>query len=318
MATPYVTPSMISNAPTGIAWEIIPFPQATDDEQLAEQYNICWRATGMVDAYCNQILRSTVDTELISGPDYRFTIEQHTGNARIIMSRWPITEVVQVAVAPNVFPRSWTVLPAGYAEAEAPPIGIYGSSSPSAAGDGGQAINIGGGYLNWGLGRRGYRVSTTHLNGWPHASLTEPASLGDMTVNVDDVTGFGVTDTTGWTGAAAFVYDGGSTETIACTATTAITPLIVPLGTTAVQAGPGTLTLASGLRFDHPVGTVISALPQNVLWATILACTIQALEAGITAVSIQNIPGSTTTGGQGTMALETEYKDQLRNYRRTI
>lgn len=317
MATPYVTPSMISNAPTGIAWDIIPFPQATNEQQLAEQYNMCWRATGMVDAYCNQILRATVDTEPLSGPDYRITIEQHTGNARIILSRWPVTEVLQVAVAGNTFPRQWVTVPAGYYEPEFPIIGVYGTSAPSAAGDGGQTMYLGGGYLNWHLGRRGYRVSATYLNGWPHTSLLADANVGDRMISVDDVTGFGITDVTGWTGASAFVYDGGNTETITATATSAEVPLVLPFGGT-VQSGPGSVNLASPLAFAHAAGTVVSAMPQNILWATILATTVQALEAGITAVTIQNIPGSATVGGQGISGLDLEYKAQLRNYRRTV
>lgn len=317
MATPYVTPEMIINAPTGIAWDIIPFPQAQEPQQLAEQYNMCWRATGIIDAYCNQVLRATVDTEPLSGPDYRITIEQYTGNARIILSRFPVTEVLQVAISGNTFPRQWTVVPGGYYEPEYPPVGVYGTSAPSAAGDGGQTMYLGGGYVNWALGRRGFRGSFTYLNGWPHTSLIVDADVGDQTVTVDDVTGFGITDSTGWTGASAFIYDGGLTETVTCTSTSAETPLMLPFGGTA-QAGPGTLTLASPLANPHATGIVISAMPQNILWATVLATTVQALEAGITAVTIQNIPGSATVGGQGIMELQQEYKAELRNYRRMI
>jgi hypothetical protein len=42
---------------------------------LAEQTNICWRASGIIDNYCNQVLRATVDTEYLSGPNYRVTVQ---------------------------------------------------------------------------------------------------------------------------------------------------------------------------------------------------------------------------------------------------
>ena len=64
--------------------------------------------------YTNQVLRATIDWEHVSGPDYRLTVQNGTGNGRIILSRWPILSILCVQVAPNaVFPRQWTSLPAG-------------------------------------------------------------------------------------------------------------------------------------------------------------------------------------------------------------
>lgn len=310
MATPYITPSMITNAPTGIAWNIIPFPKATTAQQLAEQTNICWRATGIVDNFCNQVLRATADTEYYNGPDYRVTVQQ-TGNGRIVLQRWPVLQVLQVSISPNAsFPRQWTTLPALNFDIEHPIIGVYGSSTPSAAGDGGQAVLIAPGFINWNLGRNGWRIAISYLNGWAHTSLTSSATAGVTTLNVDDVTAF--------TGASAFVYDGASSETITVSTVSAISPLTLPIGTATVPAGPGTLTLSSPLTNSHPVGTVVSALPQDVMWAAILAATTQALESGIDAITIQNIPGSTTVGGHGITELTTQYEVILGPYRRTV
>lgn len=310
-ATPYITPQMLTNAPTGISWTIIPFPKSSSQEQLEEQTNICWRATGIVDAYCNQVLRATVDTERLSGPDFRVTVQQATGNARIILQRWPVTEILAVQTAANaVFPRQWTAVPSGYYDIEYPIVGLYGSSAPSAAGEGGQSIVVAPGYLDWGLGRRGYLASVSYVNGWPHTALTANASTNATTISVDDVTGFA--------GASAFVYDGASTETITVTSVTATTPLTLPNGGGTAQAGPGTLTLSTPLTAAHSRGVVVSSLPQDILWATVLAAATQALESGITAVSIQNIPGSQTVGGHGIEALTTQYKEILTPYRRVI
>jgi hypothetical protein len=301
---------MIVNAPTGISWSIIPFPGAKNAQQLAEQTNICWRATGMVDAWCNQVLRATVDTERLNGPDFRLTIQDSTGNARLMLSRWPITSVLQVAISPNTFPRTWQVVPSGYFEVERPPVDAYGSTAPTSAGDGGQSVLVGGGYVDWGNGREGYTTATSYLNGWAHSSLTAASTLGATTITVDDVTSM--------TGSRVFIYDGAETETVTVSSVTANSNFSLPYGTNTVAAGPGTLTLSSGTLYPHGAGAVVSALPQAVLWATVLACTLQALESGITAVSVQNLPGSQTTGGQGLTALEQEFRTILAPYRRVI
>lgn len=301
---------MIVSAPTGISWSIIPFPKATTAQQLAEQTNMCFRATGMVNAYCNQILKSTVDTERLQGPDYRLTIQTGPGNGRLLLSRWPITQVLQIAVSPNTFPRQWTIVPSGYYDVERPPIDGYGSTSPTGTGDGGQGVLLAPGYVNWGGGRQGFSVSTTYLNGWPHSSLTASCTTGATTLTIDDVTAM--------TGARVFLYDGAQTEQIIISSVTANQNEMLPYGTNTYPAGPGTVTLATPTMFPHTAGCVFSAIPQDILWATILATTIQALESGITAVSIQNLPGSQTVGGQGIAALEQEYKSLLNPYRRVI
>lgn len=310
--TPYVTPAMLVNAPTGVAWDIIPYPQALAQLQLEEQYNICQRATGLVDNFCNQVLRATVDTEYLTGPDFRVTVQQSTGVVRAILQRWPVLQVLACSVSANsVFPRQWTTLPSGMYDVENPIIGLYGTSAPSAAGEGGQSIYISPGYADWSLGRKGYRFAISYLNGWPHTSLTGNALAGSTSLSVDDVTAF--------TGASATVYDGSTTEVVQVLSVTASTNLVLPVSGTAVPAGPGTLTISSpGLVNPHSSGTVVSALPQDIVWATILAATAQALESGIDAITIQNVPGSQTVGGHGVQELQTEYEVILAPYKRVI
>lgn len=314
--TPYVVPSMIVNAPTGISWSIIPFPKATTQQQLSEQYNMCYRATSIVDGVVNQIFRSTVDTEVRSGPgDYRVSMEQATGNIRWILSRYPITSILAAQVSPNSFPRQWTQVPASMMDVENPVIGMYGSSSPGGSGTaGGQSILISAGFAGWSRGRNGFRLSASYENGWPHAGITSNVTAGATTIQVDDVTGFA--------GAAVVIYDGAQTERVTVTSVSATTPLTLPNGGGTAPAGPGTLTLSAGTTFSHAGGTpstvVITAIPADVLWATILATTAQALEAGITSISIQNIPGSLTQGGHGVSDIKTEYELILEPYKRVI
>ena len=144
------------------------------------------------DNYCNQTLRATIDTELLHGPDFRVTVGPAGGgsyptpywgsagfNARIILARWPVLEVTNVQTCPNsVFPRQWTALPKGYYEPEIPPIGIYGSNSPGASAQGGQAIIVAPGYINWQYGRNGWAVLVTYMNGWPHTEISSPVLAG--------------------------------------------------------------------------------------------------------------------------------------------
>lgn len=315
MATPYVTPAMIVNAPTGIAWSIIPFPKASTEAQLAEQTNICWRATAMVDGYVNQVFRSTIDNEVQQGPNYYITVDNNTGQIRWILTRSPVTEILAVQTSPNTLPPQWTQVTQGQWRIDQPVLGVYGSyASGGSGGSGGQTIYVGAGWGGWWLGRNGYLVAASYLNGWPHAGLLESASASTTSLYVDDVTGMA--------GATVTIYDGADTETAQVVSVSAVSNTTLPNGGGSVPAGPGTLTLASATTFAHaggnPASVVVSALPGDVLWATILASTVQALESGITAVTIQNLPGSQTVGGHGIDALEIQYQEILRPYRRVI
>lgn len=317
IATPYVTPDIIHNAPTGISWSIIPFPKATTADQLAEQQNICWRATTIVDGFCNQALRATIDNEQRSGPgDFRINIDQATGNTRWILSRWPVTEILAIQISSNAaIPRQWQQVPPSRADIENPVIGVYGSDVPSGSGGaGGQSIIIAPGFSGWALGRNGFRYACSYINGWPHSGLMQDALVGATTITVDDVTGFA--------GASAFIYDGSSTEVISVLSVTADNLLTLPNGGGTVPAGPGTLTLKTPLLFDHnggnPATVLVTSLPSDVIWAATLAATTQALDAGITSVSIQNLPGSQTVGGHGIEDLMDQYKELLTPYQRVI
>src|SRR6185437_2544189 len=118
--SPYISPETLTSAPTGIDWTGIPVgDDITAAENVNEQWNMIRRATDRVDGYCNQIMRATLDTELLHGPDYRVTVGPASGgmvpspywggsnatNARIILARCPVLEVTNVQVSPNALPR---------------------------------------------------------------------------------------------------------------------------------------------------------------------------------------------------------------------
>lgn len=288
--TPYVTPDQLAaNAwPVGVDFTSIPPGRTVSpDQKLSALAQICMSASTEADGHLNMPLRATAPTEMFHGPgDFRVNVQNGARTGRIVCQRGPILAVTNVQTAPNaVFPRQWTTLPSGYYEPEYPVMGMYGSQAPSGAGQGGQAVIIAPGYVNWCLGRYGYAIKVSYTAAWPHTSLTAAATKGATTVSVDDCTAWGPL-VTGGNGTAGVVYDAaeGTQEAVTCTAASATT-------------GPGTLTLAAGLAYAHAAGVMVSSLPTDAIWATVHFCAAMALARGATTTSIQTQPGR---GGGGT------------------
>lgn len=304
---------MVVNAPTGVPWEIVPSPGADNASQFAELTNVCWRATSIVDTYCNQVLRATVDSEQMTGPGApRVGHQPGTCNGLLVMRRWPVTQVLAIQTSSNrTFPRAWTTVPAGQYEVEHPLINLYTDAASATGPDGGASIVVAPGYIPpLSCGRNSTRLLVSYTNGWPHTSLTQPATVGATVLHVDDVTGF--------TGVSAFAYDGAQTETASVLSVAATTPLNLPNGVGTAQTGPGTITLSSPLAHPHGAGVVVSALPANVIWAAALAAASQALEAGFTSISVQNLGGSLTEGGHGVADLQSAYEWLLEPFARRM
>jgi hypothetical protein len=302
---------MLQAWPVGVDYTTIPpDTSATAATKSAAVYNICRSASAQVNGYVTFPLRSVINVEYLDGPDYRATVQNSTGVGRLIMQRWPVTQIVGVSVSPAAaFPRQWTALPSGSWDIEVPILGSYGSNTPSSSGEGGQAVLIAPGYLNWCNGRWGTRVQVTYIHGWPHSEITANVDSGAGSLTVGDITGFG--PASGSTvGAEATVYDvTGGQESVKVTAATPTS------GTT--QAGPGTLTLAASLTYAHAAGILISALPSHALWATALFAGADALTRGATATQLRSATGG---GGPPTGAeeLKNEAEVLLHSFRRTI
>lgn len=282
MPAPYVTPEVLTQAVTGISWDTIPARNSTVAQRNSELWNICNRASAMVDAEVNQRLRATLSTEEFLGPDYRVTVRSSTNAVNVLLSRKPVLEVVSGRWAYANPPLSWQDIPANAFVVNQPSPGIYGTvPGIGDAGESGQSITLGGGYVTWWNGRNGMFLSVTYVAGYPHCILTAPATAGSMTVTVDDCTGW--FRSSGPPGATAPVYDAGNEETIGCAGTT-------------VTAGPGTLLLNAPLSFDHPAGTLISAMPAQIMQAAILFAVSQALVRGATATGVQSLTGTVIHG----------------------
>jgi hypothetical protein len=284
--SPYITPEMLITAPTGISWSTIPAGSGvTPAMRIAEQTNLCARATAQADKYCNQLLRATLDTEIVRGPNFRATIQVGSRNGRIILSRWPVTGIVNVmTAAANQWPHQWITVPTGLYEPEVPVLGIYGSSAPSDAAEGGQAIIVAPGVINWGSGRQGTILQVQYYNGWPHTGMTVNSTAGDTTIQVDDCTAWAITTPfSNVTGAIGTFFDSGQQE-------------VATVTQTSVTTGPGTLTLALPLTYAHQAGTLFSTIPQSVTWGCILFAAAMALARGATSTTVQSIPGGAGGG----------------------
>lgn len=313
VGTPYITPAVLENSPTGVSWQIIPEPGALPEAVQAELTNVCWRATSIVDTYCAQVLRATVDNEFLTGPGApRVGLEPGTCNGRLIMRRWPVIDVLAILTSRNrSWPRSWTPVPSGDFEVSHPLLNAVADAASATAPDGGWSITVAPGYIpSLACGRNSTRVQVSYTNGWPHTSLTAQANAGASTLQVDDVTG--------WAGVSGFAYDGAQTETLAVTSVSAASPQQLPNGAGTAQAGPGTITLASPLAYQHAAGTMVSALPANVIWASALAAAAQAMEGGIVSITIQSMPGTEASSGSGAADLKAEYELLLDPFRRIV
>lgn len=318
---PYLSPLTLQSAPTGIDWTTItPWDDATPAMNQNEIWNMCARATAKVDGYCNQTLRATVDTELLHGPDFKVTVGPGGGgasptpywatagfNARVILARWPVLEVLGVQTCPNaMWPRTWTSVPSGYYEPENPPVGIYGSVAPGSTAQGGQAIIVAPGYVNWNYGRNGWAIQVTYLNGWPHCELAVSAQAGDTVITVDDCTAWAITNYFGtYTGATGTVKDLGQQEA-------------VHVQSSSVTAGPGTITLREPLTYPHEAGTIITTLPSSIEEACILFATAEALTRGATSTTIHDIGGHSQATGGDIAGLNSEAELLCHPFRRTV
>lgn len=285
--SPYVTPSLLQQAPTGIdlGWSSIPPGSVrsgvTPAQHDAEMANICSRATSLVDRCCKQPLRATTDTLPLYGPGVRVGVDRACRKPTdLILKRWPVLEVVSIQVAPNRLPWVFSTVPAAEYQVKYPVAGMYGSSAPAAAGEGGQAVLLNPGWVKWDYGRDGYVVQVQYVNGWPHTALTAQAAQGSSSLAVDDCTGWTITApyTGAPTGATGTVYDAGAQEVIHVTAASA-------------AQGPGTLMLSSPLTYTHQAGALVSTLPQSASWAAILFAVDIAMERGATSTTIPEIPG---------------------------
>lgn len=301
----YIVPETLVQEPTGISWASLPYLNASDAEQYQAQVLLCNQATSMVDSRCNQVLRATIQTETLYGPDFRVN-QMPNGTTRLLLSQWPVLSVQQIRVAnASVLPYQWTTVPVGAYAPELPPLLVGSSSVASDAGTGGQAVILGPGYVNWWNGRMGWVIEVTYTAGYPHCGIAANASKGDETLQVDDCTGW-APGGPGMPGAGGVIQDtAGNQEAISCLASS-------------VTSGPGELTLSSPLSSAHDAGILLTALPGQIQWAAVLFASSMALMRGATATTIQSQSGRGQASASGHKALKDHACELLGPYRRII
>jgi hypothetical protein len=300
--SPYLTAQTLQAQPAGLSWVVVPTLTAPSPVNLAQLQAVCWTATTQADGYCRQPLRASVYTEQLYGPGQpRVSIDRETGIASLVTRYWPVTAVNAVQVSPRRdFPPQWTLVTAGQAQVRHPPV-LSAGPAPVTVPSGGNVIDVA---PDWLYRRRGHwSISASYTAGYPHAGLTAQAAIAADALLVDDVTGWA-----GWTG---WVYDGEFTEPVQVETAEATSPVTLPgIGGT-VQAGPGTLTLASPLVNQHAPGTVISALPLTAIHGVALLAAVQALET-IDAIAVQSMNGQSASLG----ALAEQAELMLDDFRR--
>jgi len=297
---PYITPEILTNAATGISWQTLPSRNATPAQQLAEQWNICRRASAMIDTEVNQRLRATASKETLLAPDYRVTV-MPSGAAYILLARKPILEVTGGQWGLTIPPVNYQPVPASAFLINQPSPGVFGSTVPGDAGESGQSVTLAPGFVTWRNGRRGTTLTVSYVSGYPHAVLTADSPAGSLTVQVDDVTGW-APQTMNGPGASGLVYDAGNEESLHCLDTSA-------------AFGPGTLVLETPTFFAHQTGTLISSLPPQLMQAAILFAMSQALMRGATATAVQST-NAATIHGDNPAAYATEAELLCKPYRR--
>lgn len=283
----------------GISWGSFPKSGSSPADQLAAQLEICWVVTSEMDTLAAQTLRATVDVEQEFGPDFIVTILPN-GWARFLLSHWPILRLVsaQYASAGSIPPITWTAIPATSMITEHTGLPTTGTIVPSGAGPGPTAALIAPGYIDWNAGRKGYLVQVTSINGYPTAGIDTAVLAGATTIHVDDVTGWW--DPVQLAGARGTIYDPPLRETVTVAG---MTPDVA-----GAISGPGTLTLASALQFNHTPGEASTTLPNtNILLSSMPNAVIQAgmylathyglIRGGTSAVVQSSRPQSTQGSG---------------------
>jgi len=288
MISPYVLPSDLINSPVGMDWTSFPVPGATNEQQLAGQWDMCFRATSAADAFVDQTLRATIYTQNESAPNRRVSTDPN-GVARFVCDEWPVRTVVSGQWTNTAsFPRQWQTIQLWKFDIDGYTV-MNGSYDDAANGP--NTILIAPGIVTGMYGRRGLLLQLQYISGWANAGITTMVDVADTEIAVDDVTGY--TLATVDVPIIGRIPDGASTEVVAVTGTT-------PSGLSA--SGAGTLTLATGAAFAHAAPTdavpacLITTMPANVTRAIVWLALADAMVRGAMAVTVPDLPGSEQHG----------------------
>lgn len=348
----YLLPADLTWMPLGVSWGTVGQQGTTNPAQPANAFaldQVCRMATSHVRTEVQQELRSSFVTERLQGPGHR--IGFHGSQARFVTSFMPVAKVVAGAVAFSAnFPKSWTAIPPGAAYPEDNPMGSSGTSAPETFGGGMNAILISPQFVNWCAGRMGLEVQMSFLHGWPHTQLVADATAGDTTVQVDDLTGWlgaegwlldsassevvtavGVdmatppaySDSVTYFPGQCVVYQSTTYQCLISSGPGAPNGSQTPpsssgpyWSTTVEPVGPGAVTLAQPLSFDHVAPVTLTALPYGIRYATALFAKAIALQRGLATLSVPATAGVSPTAEAAIESAERTAVATLNPYRR--
>lgn len=353
-SAPYLTSSQLTLWPLGVSWATVGMLSQTTPSQYnqAALSSICRLASNQVDSECGQTLRSMFITEPIRGPSHRLGFLPGNSTARLLTSWHPIRKIVGAAVAPtSQVPKTFTMVPSNAIWQESPPQGFYGTTTNEPYHGGNNSILCSSSYVSWTYGHYGTEVWVSYLNGWPHASLSVDAPAGSTTVTVDDVTGMVGSAPTFFDGAdteptlvvgssmdAAPAWSDQTTYAPGQTVTynSAVYQVMIPSGpatnfgpqtpgsasaywgVTPEPTGPGTLNLSAPTAYAHAAGTLLSAVPDDVIWACALYAKADALQRGLATVSLPGREGKAVSTEQAISDAIREAVAHLTVFRRII
>lgn len=246
---PYVSVSEYRFAPTAVSTgALVPGSQSPIQSSAASLANVIMRASSWVDEVCFHRSNGTLAASITTEWDYPKI--KPDGSIALICNFKPVIEVVGIGVGPNpATVQNVTSNVAGSLFVDDKVIWLQGvgagtplpwfGSWPSSSG-------------------RVYAV-WQYVNGFPHASLAQSASVGATSITVTPAVPALVPSGV-YAGTRLTIKDGQKTETV----TVETTPT------------SNTLVLASGLKFAHtpppdttPDSILVSALPWQIEQATI-------------------------------------------------
>ncbi len=260
MATRLVTPDELLEAPTGFDWQdVADNVGAGNALEAIEQLRVIDRAS---DEACRYIFNS-VDARINATTDSEtrrvgsFNTNAWVENTGFLVFRTSFFPILAVTA------MQWAPAPAGLAFGNL----VFNTLDPTKVlifGEGTRKRRIVDTSLDWSFLKAGGMVQSTYTNGWPNSVLTGNVVAGsNVTLPVDTSTGWGIAGAPQGIGGSGVIFDGVNTETVTVSSVPDATHVVVPT-----------------LQFNHnspanpgPTSVGFSAVPPNLKWGVILACT---------------------------------------------
>lgn len=266
--TAYISVDMFkNNGRRGVSVDqLVSKGRQADQDAALEQY--IESASAWIDSFCQQILIATYDTQVKR-------VNVNRGGYVVVHPRY--TPVVAVtAVALGATPAQMTAL------SSLAGIGITPEYFSVPATTGQLPSNTPQGPIQFGSGVIGQQDQAwcqyTYVNGFPVTSLTAPAAVGDVLLNLADTTG--IVNGNTWlkvhAGAKSFHFLAGATSTA---------------GLNGIGTGPGTVVcppVPLSIPIAGPNATMVSALPQDFIDACVI----------VTRAMIKEMVPSAAAGGK--------------------